>query len=84
MLTNEQMIPGRFLRMARVRRLRRAIEAAFAADGIVQVTTYTRSTVYRAKHAEMFRFGRYSAYVARGKNWDCIDGCSIRCLAGSK
>jgi len=78
MLTNEQMIPNRFGRMAKVRRLQRKIAATFAAGGIVQVATHTRYTNYSAKHAEMFKFDRFSAYVARGKHFDCIDFCTIR------
>jgi hypothetical protein len=37
----------------------------------VQVLTYTRATTY--KSIEWFRFDRFSAYVRRGKQWDCID-----------
>jgi hypothetical protein len=48
-------------------------------NGVVQVTTYLRSTVYKHKHADMFRQGKSgSIYVQRGRNWDCIDYCKIR------
>ena len=48
-------------------------------NGIVQVTTHLRSTVYRHKHRDMFRLGKSgSLYVQRGRNWDCIDYCGIR------
>jgi hypothetical protein len=77
MLTNAEMIENRFARMAKVRRLERKIAEIFAAGGIVQVATYLKYTNYTAKHAANFKFGRFSAYVARGKRWDCIDGCKI-------
>lgn len=76
-MTNEEMIPNRFARMARVRRLERRISETFARGGIVQVATHLRVVNYRPKHAAMFRFDRFSAYVARGKHWDCIDFCRI-------
>jgi hypothetical protein len=77
MLTNSEMIPNRFARMATIRRLQRKIEDTFAQNGVVQVATQLRYTNYTAKHRECFKFGRFSAYVARGKNWDCIDFCKI-------
>jgi predicted SnoaL-like aldol condensation-catalyzing enzyme len=78
MLTNEQMIANRFARMAKVRRLQRKITETFAKGGIVQVATHLRYTNYTAKHAANFKFDRFSAYVARGKHFDCIDFCQIR------
>ena len=44
----------------------------------VQVSTHLRSTVYDERHAGMFKASGRSLYVQRGKNWDCIDYCSIR------
>lgn len=77
-LTNAQMIPSRFARMAKARRLRRKIEETLARGGVVQVATQTKYTNYHPKHAHLFKYGRFSTYVARGKNWDCIDFCQIR------
>jgi hypothetical protein len=78
MMTNEQMIPNRFARMAKVRRLQRKIIETFAKGGAVQIVTHLKATTYQSKHAEMFKFDRFSAYVARGKRFDCIDFCQIR------
>lgn len=47
-------------------------------DGVVQVSTYTKSTLYRRKHSTMFTSDSKGVYVKRGKNWDCISYCSIR------
>ena len=50
--------------------------------GAVQITTYLRSTVYKTKHADMFRIGNSGAlYVQRGENLDCI-GTSNGMLVG--
>jgi hypothetical protein len=76
MLTNDQMIPDRFLRMAKAKKRRNAIEVCFADGGVVQVVTYFRATTY--KSIEWFRFDRFSAYVRRGKQWDCIDYAKLR------
>jgi hypothetical protein len=78
MLTNEQMIPNRFARMAKVRRLQRKIHETFDKGGIVQIATHLKVTTYKPKHINMFRFDRFSAYVAHGKRFDCIDFCQIR------
>ncbi len=43
-------------------------------DGIVQVSTCMRSTVFEHKHRDMFRLSKdgKSLLVQRGRNWDCI------------
>ena len=76
MLANDQMIPNRFYRIAQAKKRRAAIEACFAQGGVVQVLTYTRATTY--KSIEWFRFDRFSTYVRRGKQWDCIDYAPLR------
>jgi hypothetical protein len=41
--------------------------------GVVQVTTYSRSVLYRAQHAGCFKTGADgNLYVKRGKSWDCL------------
>lgn len=47
-------------------------------DGGVQISTYTKSTLYEKKHIKMFKVTQNGAWVQRGKKWDCIDYCSIR------
>lgn len=76
-LTNEQMIPNRYGRMAKARALFSKIQSTLAADGIVMVSTHTRHTEYRKKHADMFRLSTFSVYVQSGKRWDCIDFCNF-------
>jgi hypothetical protein len=77
-MTNEQMKAGRFLKLAKGRRMFRFIVANLIAGNSVSVTTHTRSVNYKAKHVAMFKIGATgSVYVQRGKAWDCIDLCRI-------
>lgn len=47
------------------------LNAHLAKGGAVQVTTYGRSTIYKARHAGMFTDGADgSLYVARGRSKD--------------
>ncbi len=52
--------------------------------GVVQVTTYTKSTLYEPKHLGLFRAPGsrgIGAYVRRGKSWDYLSplgGISVR------
>ncbi len=49
--------------------------------GSVQISTYTKSTIYAPKYINMFKVGADgSPLVQRGKNWDDIRYCSIRLL----
>jgi hypothetical protein len=76
-MTNEQMKPGRFLKLHKARRMFRFILGNLDAGNSVSLTTYTRSVNYKAKHRAMFKLVGSSVYVQRGKAWDCIDGCRI-------
>jgi hypothetical protein len=78
MPTNAEMIPNRFARMAKARRLQQKITDTFSKGGVVQIVTHLKATTYQPKHANLFKFDRFSAYVARGKRFDCIDFCQIR------
>jgi hypothetical protein len=76
-MTNEQMKAGRFLKLAKARRMFRFITSNLEAGNSVSLTTATRSTNYKAKHKDMFKLAGASVYVQRGKNWDCIDYCRV-------
>ena len=76
-MTNDQMKLGRFLRFHNARVLVAKIQAALEAGAIVQLTTYTKATRYKAQHAGMFKATKAGAWVQRGKSWDCIDGCKV-------
>jgi hypothetical protein len=71
-MTNEQMVANRYGRWAGYRKLIASIKATLAADGVVMIPTYTRCTRYDRRHIDMFKANRNGAWVARGKNWDCI------------
>ncbi len=47
-------------------------------DGVVQITTYLKSTVYTHKHRAMFVLRASGVHVQRGRNWDCIKYSGIR------
>lgn len=72
-MTNEQMKAGRFLKLAKARRMFRFITANLKAGNSVSLTTATRSTNYKAKHIDMFRLQGGDVLVQRGKSWDCIN-----------
>lgn len=55
------------------------LNAHLESGGVVQVTTYLRSTIYDGpKYAGWFTASGDSLFVRRGKGRDCINGVSIR------
>jgi hypothetical protein len=82
MLTNEQMIAGRFLKLARGRRLLRRMNACWDAGGFVRIGTATRYTDYKPKHRDLITMDRLgSLYITHGRRRDCIDFCSFQFTA---
>jgi len=72
-------IPGTFCRWAKYRKLFADIQEVLARpNGVVQISTVYRSTVYYPKHASMFSVSSNGVFVQRGKAKDDISGCSIR------
>lgn len=58
------------------------LNAHLQAGGAVQVTTYTRSTIYTAPHAGWFTTDTAGdLYVRRGRTRDCLS-CGGRLLVG--
>jgi len=82
MLSNDQMKPGRYLRLAKGRRLYRRMQACWDCGGFVRIGTATRYWDLKAKHRDLVQIGKSgSLYMARGKQHDCIDGCSVQFTA---
>ena len=79
-LSNDQMKANRYLRWHQARQQHARITRHLARGGKIAVCTYTRTTVYDDRHAEMFSATKAGVYVRRGKGWDCIDYCAIRFL----
>jgi len=78
-MTNAQMTPNRFLRLATGRRLYRQIVDHLTTGGAVQICTYLKVWQVERKHLAMLKMdSRGSVYLQRGKKWDCIDHCVIR------
>lgn len=72
MLTNEQMIKGRFAKLAKGRKMMARINKCWDNGGFVRVGTYTRYTDYKPKHREMFKLSKSGEiYIQHGKRWDC-------------
>ena len=78
MLTNAQMIPNRFAKLARGRRILRKMNACWDAGGDVWVSTCLRQTKVAPKVRDAIKMDAVgSLYIRAGKRWDCIDFCSI-------
>lgn len=75
MASNSWMVPNRFLKLQRARRLYAFIASNFGAGRFVVVSTHLRSTTYRS--LDWFKLQGASVYVRRGRSWDCIDFSSI-------
>lgn len=75
-MTNAQMTPNRFLRMMENKKLYTRIISEIEKGLAIQITTYTRSTIYT--EGGQFKLGKTGVYVQRGKHWDCINGASVR------
>ena len=78
MMSNEQMRANRYGKWADARRMFRQIQETLQSGGVVQVTTYTRSTLYQAKHSGMFSARKDGVYVQSGKSVVCLNSCAIR------
>ena len=53
------------------------IQARLSEGRTVFVTTYTRSTAFKAKHRDMFRVRGKSLEAQYGRQWLDIGGCKI-------
>lgn len=80
MLANDQMKSNRFARWHKARKKVAEIRSHLEMGHEVYICTYTRAVRYTKKHVEMFKATRTGAFVQRGKNWDCIDGCAIKAV----
>jgi hypothetical protein len=78
-MSNDEMKPGRFLKLQTGKRLYARITGHLQRQGTVLICTYTRATKVTAKHINMIKMGASgSVYIQAGKRWDCIDHCGIR------
>jgi len=77
MLTNDQMIAGRFATWAAARRKLAKIVSTLEAGKKVIVSTYTRATRFDKRHVDMFKATRTGLYIQSGKRWECADYCKF-------
>lgn len=81
-MTNEQMKPGRYLKLARGRKLFARMVACWDNGGFVRIGNPLRYSDLKPKHRDCIRLGASgSLYIARGKHWDCIDNSSFQFTA---
>lgn len=76
-MTNAQMKKNRYANWAKARKRLAWVKAQFAAGNDIMVATSTRGTVYKAKHAEMFKATKSGFYVQHGKGFVCLDFTKI-------
>jgi len=69
MITNDQMLAGRFARWAQARKRHAWILARLAEGRTVYLRTHLRCTAYKARHAEMFKATKSGFYVQSGRSW---------------
>jgi hypothetical protein len=83
MLANSQMKEGRFLKLAKGRKLYRRMNECWDRGGLVRIGTATRYSDFQAKHRERIKLGASgSLYMSlRGTRFDCIDFCTFRFTA---
>lgn len=78
-MTNTEMKAGRFLKLAKGRKLIARMNACWNAGGFVRIGTVTRYTDFKAKHRDMVKMGKSgSIYTQSGKNWLCADFCTFQ------
>ncbi|MEM8801096.1 MAG: hypothetical protein AAGF55_01025 [Pseudomonadota bacterium] len=79
MLTNDQMKPQRFAKLAKGRKLMARMAECWDRGGFVRVGTSLNYTDYKPKHRDLIEMGRSgSIYARRGKRADCLDFCSFQ------
>jgi hypothetical protein len=80
MLSNDKMRPNRFLNWHMARKRIAWIKAQLALGAKVRISTHLKSTIYSAKHADLFCATKTGAMVQQGRKLVCIDWCDIRAI----
>lgn len=77
-MENANMKANRFYNWAQAKKRYAAIISTLNAGGSVVVSTCTRATEYKAKHAAMFKALPGGLYVQSGKKWLCLNFTNIK------
>lgn len=78
-ITNENMIAGRFLKLAKGKKLLQKIQRTWAVGGFVRIGNSRRYSDFRAKHKDCIAMGKSgSLYDVSRKNPVCLDFCHFR------
>lgn len=82
LLTNQQMIAGRFLRLAKGKKRLMKMHATWEAGGFVRVGNHLRYSDYYAKHKDYIVMDKEgSLYDVSRKKAVCLDFCHFRFAA---
>lgn len=80
-MSNDEMKPNRFLQWHKAREQYSFIMNALNSGKRIMTGSYTRPTIYDARHIEMFKCGKSACYVRRGKNnWDSLQFTPIKIM----
>lgn len=77
-MSNDQMKANRFGRWHIARKQATEIIKHLNNGGTVMITNYLKAYQLDKRHTSMIKGTKSGLYMQRGKNWVCIDGCSIR------
>ena len=78
MLTNDQMIKGRYHRWHNARRRIAFIAEHLNAGRIVYIQTALRTTKFtKPEQLAMLKSNQRGCFMQSGKMWVCINGCKI-------
>ena len=77
-MTNNEMKAGRFLKLAKGRKLFAQMTKTWDMNGIVTIGTMTRGYEIAAKNRSCVTLGKSgSLYLQNGKTRNCIDFCAF-------
>jgi hypothetical protein len=77
-ITNHEMKAGRYLKLAKGRKVFSKMTETWSADGIVMIGTMTRAYEINAKGRDCVTLGKSgSLYLQNGKSRNCIDFCTF-------
>jgi hypothetical protein len=77
-MNNSHMRPNRFFQWQQYKKRFAEIQAHLGKGGSVLIPTCTKATLYRPKHAGMFKVTRSGLFVQRGKSFECLNFSAIR------
>ena len=81
-MSNDEMKANRYRRWYVARKQAAEIIMHLNNGGIVMIGNHLKAWQLDKRHVSMIKATKTGLYMQRGKNWDCIDGCSIKLYTG--